>query len=392
MITRCPLCSGDGVSVVHQRLTPVLMYAPAGRAPSKEDLAPLTVARCSDCGHLYNRAFDESFLPRMYGDNPLTNVPVDPSMIERLAGLADWVGEEHYGGKRVLEIGGGSGHFAYTLAQKAQGVTIFEPCLRLSAGELGLANISVINRTFPDGHTIDLVDFICCRQVVEHVVSPIDLLDAIRAALRPGGSAYIEIPSADFIERHASPIDLCLQHVHYFSEANFRALLQRAHFIVERKLEIKNGHDVGFLVRAGVATAATGNHGGAVDDLAGRVASRLAMARSRLQAVAGRVALYGANSYGQAFLDLWPEIEIAAVFDDNADLASYTLCGGTRSVVIELPARERVAAIDTVIIAAYLHDEVIARKLRQQGYAGRILSLRPSPLTPSPDRVEPVLV
>jgi SAM-dependent methyltransferase len=389
----CPICSGQKLSLVHRRLTQVMIHVAADHRPSEEDRAPLTIVRCHHCGHLFNREFDEGLLPRMYGPNPQTNVPVDPSMIKRLTSLAHWIGDEHYRGKRVLEIGAGTGHFAFELALEAREVTIFEPSLHLNAGEAGLANVSIINRPFPDGQGNDPVDFIACRQVIEHVVSPIDLLSAICAMLRPGGSAYLEVPAAEFVERHASPIDFCLQHIHYFFEENFRVLLDRAQLVIERQLDIKNGHDIGFLVRAGVTRAAPARRQAKPkDDLALRIAGQIAVARSHFDGLSGKaVALYGANSYGQAFLDLWPTVDIATVLDDNPAFGGYALCGATRAIAIELPLPERIMAMDAVIIAAYLHDEVIARKLRQQGYAGRILSLRPSPLTPSPDRVEGVL-
>jgi SAM-dependent methyltransferase len=379
MIELCPICSGTRVSIVHQRQTRILIYTTAADHPGKQDRAPLTIVRCAECGHLYNRDFDERLLPQMYGDNPLTNVPVHPSMIDRLTDLADWIGEEHYRGKHVLEIGGGSGHFAYALARKARDVTVFEPCLRLKTDDLGLSNIKIINRPFPDGDRGERAHFICCRQVIEHVISPIDMLNSIRAGLQPGGHAYLEVPSAEFVERHASPIDFCLQHVHYFSEANFRSLLHRAGFVVERKLHIKNGHDVGFLVCAGPASPdADGT--GVTGDLTGRLADRVAAARHRLASFDGGIVLYGANSYGQAFLDLWPEVKVATVLDDNTAFAGYALCGGTRSIPIELSQPNRLAGAEAVVIAAYLHDEVIAQKLRQQGYRGRIFTLRPSPL------------
>lgn len=64
----------------------------------------------------------------MYGDVPLTNVPVHPSMVKRLQDAIAWIDPEHYAGKRVVEIGGGAGHVARLLSASAAEVVVFEPC------------------------------------------------------------------------------------------------------------------------------------------------------------------------------------------------------------------------------------------------------------------------
>ena len=122
MITACPICgTASADTVFHVSAFPVRLFAAGGKAAQEEagDTAPLTLARCSGCAHLYNRDFSDALAERMYGDVPLTNVPAHPSMVKRLEDAISWIDAEHYEGRRVVEIGGGAGHVARLLSRAA---------------------------------------------------------------------------------------------------------------------------------------------------------------------------------------------------------------------------------------------------------------------------------
>lgn len=361
--------------------------------PDRSYFAPLTVVACTECGHMYNHDFSERLLDRMYGDTPLTNVPVHQTMLDRLNKLAEWIGDDHLRNKRVLEIGGGTGHFAYAMAKRARHVTICEPCFQLTPGTFDVTNITVFNVTFPNEAAGNVFDFISCRQVIEHVVAPLDMLKAIRAALAPGGRAYLELPRAEYIQDHASPIDFHIQHVQYFSEPNFLRLAAEAGLVPERTLVIMNGHDFGFLFRAAASTpAAVRGDEAAIVALRRRVVQRIESGRKFLAGIAGKTALYGANTYGQAVLGLYGDVlAVDVVLDDSEWYEGYSLYNRDALVPVSRPRPEVVQAMDTIVITAYLHDTVIAEKLRAQGYKGHILSVRPSQMTANSAGMEAVL-
>src|SRR5688572_106604 len=100
MIEACPICAGRDAIEVVCTLSPVFMMVPGGRDVKPDWFAELDVVQCRACGHSYNRKFDEALAERLYGDVPLTNVPVHPTMIGRLAALKDWLGDI-LDGKRV---------------------------------------------------------------------------------------------------------------------------------------------------------------------------------------------------------------------------------------------------------------------------------------------------
>jgi len=367
------------------------MHVALTMRPAESDFAPLTIVRCNGCGYLYNRDFDPELIDRMYGDTPLTNIPVAPHMIDRLQGLLDWIGKAHYAGKRVLEIGGGSGHFAFALARTAREVTVYEPCLQLPPASV--TNVTIVRSTFPGRDPITPVDFVACRQVIEHVVSPVDTLKAMRSVLVPDGMAYIEMPLARYIEEHASAIDFTLQHVHYFSEAHFRAMAAQAGFVPVKTMVTPDGHDFGFLLRVSEPEPMARPAGSAsADTLAARLAEKIGRGQRRLAGLDGTIALYGANSLAQGTLKLFCEgRRIAAVFDDNDCYAGYGMYNASGVVPIFKPERTRLDEIDAIIIAAYLHDRVIAGKLRAAGYRGRILTMRAERPTDAREPLERLL-
>lgn len=380
MMTACPICaSASAQAVFHIPAYPVRLFAPA--SGSAGDTAPLTLVRCDGCGHLYNRDFSDALAERMYGDVPLTNVPVHPSMVKRLQDAIAWIDPEHYAGKRVVEIGGGAGHVARLLSASAAGVVVFEPCRALTPDHLPEANIALVSDIFRGAVPGGPADLMVCRQVIEHVADPFALLSAIREGLVPGGHAYLEVPDARFIDRCAAFGDIVLQHVQYFTPDTFTALARRAGLEPLRTLSIKDGHDFGVLFRAVGRPAewrAPQSGTSPAADLSVRLTAAADRGRERVAAVSGAMALYGATAQGQSFLTRYGAARrFVRVLDDNSALEGLHLAGGGQTPPIVKPDAASLRDVDAVLICAYLHDTAIAGRLRGLGFQGVILSARP---------------
>lgn len=388
MIAVCPICgTASAATVFHVAGYPVRLFA--AHDGTAGEAAPLTLVRCDGCGHLYNRGFSDELAERMYGDVPLTNVPAHPSMVERLEDAIAWIESAHYAGKRVVEIGGGAGHIARLLSATAEQVVVFEPCRALTPDHLPEPNIQLVQDIFRGPVPGGLADLMVCRQVIEHVADPFALMSAIRDGLVPGGHAYLEVPDARFIDRGAAFGDIVLQHVQYFTLATFTALARRAGLEPLRTLVIKDGHDFGVLFRAvdrPSAWQAPDAGTSPASDLSARLSAATAQAAGRLAAMSGTMALYGATAQGQAFLAHHGSVRpFAVVYDDNPALAGMRLDGGGQTPIIIQPDAGSLRAVDAILICAYLHDTVIAGRLRALGFEGEILSARPPVFT----RIEP---
>jgi SAM-dependent methyltransferase len=380
MIAACPVCgSALTDTVLHIPAFPVRLFAVGEGAAG--DTAPLTLVRCRECAHLYNQDFSDALAERMYGDVPLTNVPAHPSMVKRLEDAIAWIDPEHYAGRRVVEIGGGAGHVARLLSRAAAQVVVFEPCLALTPEHLPEPNIVLVSDIFRGPIPGGPADLMVCRQVIEHVADPFALISAIRDGLAPGGHAYLEVPDARFIDQGAAIGDIVLQHVQYFTPHSFVALARRAGLEPLRILEIKNGHDFGVLFRAVERPddwRAPASGTAPADDLSARLDAAVITGRKRLDSVPGTMALYGATAHGQAFLTLYGAgRRFVRVYDDNPAVEGRRLAGGGQTPVVVRPDAEALRDVDAILICAYLHDEVIAGRLRALGFQGDILSVRP---------------
>jgi len=353
---------------------------PAGVAGTADGFGHLDIVACGRCGHLSNRAFDTDAADELYGALVLTNEPVSPGMIAAVDETAALIMRGLKQSPTVLEIGGGGGALSLALARRSARVELVEPSRALGAERFRGTNVTLHRAMFPApaiaGRRFDAV---VCRQVIEHVPAPGPFLSALRASLADDGIAYIELPSADDILRRHSIVDFHYPHVHYYRRAEMELLLRRAGFAIEDVFDIKNGHDVGFLLRASASREINGCLSPDIlpDALSARFAAQRAEGARRLAAISGPIALYGANAYAQAMLGLYQQsTPFAAVLDDTASYAGRCVYGPAGEIEIEPPRSERLAGIAAVVITAYLHDAEISRKLHGMEFRGPVYTVR----------------
>lgn len=336
----------------------------------KQAYSPVRITACDDCGHWYNRDFDGQLSSQMYRQ-VVTNSPVDPSMFRNLQCIADWLGEETYAGKQVLEVGGGSGHFARLLAARANFITVYEPSTGLEQTAFPEPNLRLITDFYRPGPDLERVDLVVCRQVLEHVADPVSLLGDMAAALKPGGLLYVEVPRAEFIREHAVVIEFHNAHVQYFLEGQFPEIAARAGLQVVRCWTLKEGHDMGYLL---------GN--GEPRPLPARPAlsqqpdfqARIEREQRLLENWSGKSAIYGANWQGTCFFHLYRIPILTCALDDTPAYRGSYLEGRFGRLPILAPAAQQLKGLKTIFVTAHLHFKVIEARLRSLGFDGIILN------------------
>jgi SAM-dependent methyltransferase len=376
---RCPTCEGGALEPLFVAVdVPTRHVRRAGAEDAPGDFGSLAIVSCARCGHICNAGFAEESTEDLYRVHPTTNAPVHQSMSRGLYEVAVDILGDRPGGMKILEIGCGTGALAKLLAEKAHHVDLIEPNLTLAETTLQTPGIALLPGFFPRASTGKRYDIVVCRQVLEHVPEPLPFLAAIRDHLAPGGTAYIEVPSMDYIARHASFVDFHYLHVHYFFRRNLTRLFARLGFRVLRRGDLKNGHDMGFTVaRSAPEDLPWEGRAAAVDGLQRRLEGRRDTARTRLADFPGHVGLYGATAYSQALLAAYPPSAVpAAMLDDTPGYAGYEAYWRNGRAEVRLPEGPQLHDLDRVVVCAYLHDQAIAARLREKDFSGPIHTLR----------------
>lgn len=357
---------------------PLYPFRPADKANSRFGFGKLAIVACAQCGHLYNSAFDTGGADELYSSFVLTNEPVSPSMLRAVESVAETILRRASARPSVLEVGGGGGALSLALAPHAREVHLVEPSRAVTAERFAGTHVQFHNGMFPAASLgARTFDVIACRQVIEHVPDPAPFLTALRARMKDDGLAYLELPSAEYVVERPSIVDLHYPHVHYYRRGEMTALLQRAGFAVRDVIDVKDGHDVAFLLGAASRSTASPVLTIPEDGLSAALALAHRRGEQRLAAMAGAIALYGANAYSQALLGLYPDVaSFAGMFDDTPSYAGKSAYGAHIDLPVERPSPKRLKDFAAVLITAYLHDRPIAEKVRAMGFAGPILTVR----------------
>jgi len=139
--------------------------------------------------------------------------------------------------QRVLDVGTDRGWFLKCFQDAGAevfGTQMSAPAARAARRRLGRGIFlgELPDARFPDAS----MDLVCLYNVLEHVREPLVYLREINRVLRPGGVLAIEVPNAHCLTarlfgRHWLGWDIP-NHLHHFSPASLRALVERHGFEV----------------------------------------------------------------------------------------------------------------------------------------------------------------
>ncbi len=232
----CPLCGSKSYEVFAELPDmPVhvgVLWASrdAARASRRGDVA---LAFCQSCGFVGNRAFDPSRVD--YGlryDNALHFSPTfrdyERHTAERLVERYD------VRGRRVAEIGCGSGHFLSLICALGANRGIgFDPSYE-PGGEKLAKGVRILREYYAEDHAEHEADLVCCRHVLEHIPAPRDFLDMVRRSLESNRDAvvYFEVPNAYLVLRDLSIWDVIYEHCNYFAAPALDSLFRSNGFEV----------------------------------------------------------------------------------------------------------------------------------------------------------------
>jgi len=206
-----PLISITDVPTLCNRLC--ASEAEARNAPRGD----IRLGHCPDCGHIVNSAFDQA---RVNYDGRFENtLGFSPRYRQYAEVTADRV-IKRYGlnGKRIVEIGCGSGDFLRLLCGSGNRGEGYDPSQPNSRSAAGRGSVEIIGRNFAVEDALG-ADFVCCRHVLEHLPEPMNLLRQLRKsmAIRPDAIVFFEVPNGLFTLDRLGIWDIIHEHVSYFT-------------------------------------------------------------------------------------------------------------------------------------------------------------------------------
>jgi len=247
-VRACPLCAHPSPQVFFERWNvPVhqnraCLSAEEARQSKRGDLL---LAFCVECGFVFNAAFDPGNLSYSAAyENTQTCSPYFDSYLKELAnsllkkyGLSD---------KVIVEVGCGKGDFLRLMCKdgRNRGVGFDPTYVGPETAERGAVRFV---RAFYDAQqTRYAPDFVCCRHVIEHVQSPLEVLGAVRQAIgeRGGARLYFETPALPWILETVTFWDLFYEHCSYFTASSLARAFAHTGFQV---LETRLGFDAQYL-------------------------------------------------------------------------------------------------------------------------------------------------
>ena len=384
-IRSCPIGeSSDFKEIIYVDQAPKFHVISAETALDKYLFGNVRLVECSNCQHLFNNAIQANEKNPGHGSFS-TNAPVNQSMFDRRKKIMDFLSADGDLSLNVLEVGAGSGALATIFVESKNRVTVVEPEPTLDINRLEKLGIRVIQDVWPTSQPIsEKFDLILCVQVLEHTERPREFLLELAKYIKDDGRIYLEVPSGDWVKMHGSAADVHFPHWNYFTETMIQKLAAECNLNISERCELVNGRDIGYILQH---IAIKSDYSFQVPLQAfeiDKLEKSLEIANSQITKwnTSINYAFYGTNSQSQAAFGLLTGCKPKFIFDDTPSYrGSFAYSSQFRFPILE-PSLDHLKEVDAVLISVYIHDEAIAKKIREMGFSGEIYSLRP-PSDPS---------
>lgn len=340
---------------------------------------------CEHCGAITNADFDPSLLG--YSQDYENSLHYSGRFQTYAKELAERLVEQHQlRGKKIVEIGCGKGDFLVSLCQLGNNTGIgFDNSYVKRPEHVALGSqVTFVQDFYSEKYAEYQGDLVCCRQVLEHIQQPADMLEPVRKTIGDSEdtAVFFEVPNALYTFDNMMIWDIIYEHCTYFTPVSLAYTFAAAGYRTQRVREEFGGQFISIEAYPAKGLDATVDKV-AVSRLAETIASfgtrfetQMAQWQSTLAGMfteGKKVVIWGSGSKGVTFLNLLQlQDDIEFAVDINPRKQGKFIPGTGQEIV----APEKMAAYrpDIVIVMNPLYLEEIRDSLLAMGLSPQILS------------------
>lgn len=255
--TRCAICGCEDNAAERwpASFDPQAFTARVFSARRLPDRVHYRMVTCEGCGLVRSDPVaDEDLLARLYAESRF-DYGEEVSSIEASYGRALSVLEARSSRREaLLEIGCGNGFFLEHARRRGwKEVRGVEPSADAVARASPALEGSIVQDVMRGGlFPAESFDAVCLFQVLDHISSPVDLLEECATVLRPGGHILafnhnVSALSARLLGERSPIVDI--EHTYLYSPETMRRLFARAGFVDSRVSSARNTYSLAYLAQ-----------------------------------------------------------------------------------------------------------------------------------------------
>jgi SAM-dependent methyltransferase len=345
----------------------------------------IRLGSCTSCGYIYNVLFDPQKMQYTQAyENSLHFSPRFQEYAETLA--TKLIERYHLFHKDIIEIGCGQGDFLRLICKLGdnRGVGFDPSYVPRSLDEDPTPQTTIIDDYYSTAYRQYQADFIVCRQVLEHIPTPIDFLTNIRQTISNGKRTVIffEVPNALFTFRDMGIWDIIYEHHSYFAPNSLRCLFSRCGFEVVDLAEEFGGQFLRLEAIAGQKPVSFDpenlmGFSGYLDVFIDNFRSKFEAWRIQLSQMAEanqRIVIWGAGSKGVTFLNMFSSLRIIQHAVDLNPRKQNMYIPGTGQKIVS-PDFLRDFRPDVVLVMNPVYYEEIKQSVDKLGIAPQLVQI-----------------
>jgi 2-polyprenyl-3-methyl-5-hydroxy-6-metoxy-1,4-benzoquinol methylase len=386
MTNSCPICGNkDILDLVEIQNFPILSNV---LWKSREEA--LNVPRgdihlvfCPACGHTYNLAFEPEKI--LYNQGYENSLHFSARFQDYAVSLAKRLIQQYsLKSKDIIEIGSGQGDFLTLLCRLGKNRCVgFDPSYIAHKNGNGDQQPVFVQDLYSETYKDYPIDFLVCRQVLEHIENPADFLAMVRNSIKNYRNAvvFFEVPNVEYTLCKEGIWDILYEHVSYFSAHSLAYVFSQAHFQV---LEVRETFGEQFLTIEAMASqlrfqpfchpdglkrleqAAT-----SFADLYSKKVNLWLANLERFGSSNRRAVIWGAGTKGISFVNTLSSTDlIEYVVDINPRKKGSFITGTGHQIV--LPEELKTYSPDAIILMNANYENEVRRIIRDLGVKAEI--------------------